>query len=87
MKRNGKKTLASKCQQTQDYEFTTLFRNTLRYGSELWIMNRKEQKQLEAAQMHSLRPLLGLTRWNKERKFDMNKLNQDNIVYAIRKYP
>jgi hypothetical protein len=31
---------------------------TLRYGSELWIMKRKDQKQLEVAQLHFLRPRL-----------------------------
>jgi hypothetical protein len=50
------------------------------YGSVVWIMNRKEQKRLEAAQMRFLRPLLGITRQDKQRHLDMNELNQDNIV-------
>jgi hypothetical protein len=60
---------------------------TLRYGSELWIMNRKDQKQLGAAQMRFLRPLLDLTRRDRQRNIDVrNKLNQDDIVDEIRNY-
>jgi hypothetical protein len=45
----------------------TISKDTLRYGSKLRIMNIKTQKQLEAAQMCFLKPLLGLTRRHKQR--------------------
>jgi hypothetical protein len=31
----------------------------LKYGSETWVMNKRDTQRLEAAQMRSLRPLLG----------------------------
>jgi hypothetical protein len=33
------------------------------YGSEAWIINKRDAQKLEAAQMRFLRPLLGLTDW------------------------
>jgi hypothetical protein len=33
------------------------------YGSEVWIINKRDAQKLEAAQMIFLRPLLGLKDW------------------------
>ena len=57
------------------------------YGSELRILNVNEQKQLEAAQMRFIKPLLGLTRRDKQRNVDVrDKVHQDNIADEIRNY-
>lgn len=45
------------------------------------------QKHLEASQVSCMSPLIGLTRWDKQRNVDItSKLNQDNIVDEIRNY-
>jgi hypothetical protein len=62
-------------------------KSTLLHGSELWIMNRKDQRQLEAAKIHSLRPPAGLTRRDKQRNVDIsNKVSTDNRIDGIRNY-
>jgi hypothetical protein len=57
---------------------------TLCYGIDLWLMNRQEQKQLEAVQMCFLRPLGFATLDNQTIVNFREKLNQDNIVAEIR---
>jgi hypothetical protein len=44
------------------------FKAALCYGSEVWIINKRDVQKLEAAQMIFLRPLLGLTRLDRQRK-------------------
>jgi hypothetical protein len=51
------------------------------YGSEVWIINKRNAQKLEAAQMRFLRPLLGLTRLYRQRNSDIrNRLKVDNIL-------
>jgi hypothetical protein len=40
---------------------------SLCYGSENWTINMRDAQKLEAAQMRFLRPLLGLTRLDRQR--------------------
>jgi hypothetical protein len=40
---------------------------TLCYGSKVWIINKRDAQQLEAAQIRFLRPLLGLRRLERQR--------------------
>jgi hypothetical protein len=40
----------------------------LKYGSKTWVMNKRDTQRLEAAQMRFLRPLLGYTRLDRQRK-------------------
>jgi hypothetical protein len=50
-------------------------------GSENWIINKGDSQKLKAAQMRSLRPLLGPTRVDCQRNPDVrNRLKVNNIV-------
>ena len=40
----------------------------LKFGSEAWVLKKREEQRLEAAQMKFLRPLLGITKLDKEKK-------------------
>jgi hypothetical protein len=39
----------------------------LKFGSEAWILKKREEKRLEAAQMKFLRQLLGITKQKKKK--------------------
>jgi hypothetical protein len=57
------------------------------YGSEMWILNRRDTGKLEAAPMRFLRPLSGFTRLDHQRNADIGeKLQVLNIVEEIQKY-
>jgi hypothetical protein len=54
------------------------------YGSEIWTVNKRDAQKLEAAQTTFLRPLLGLTRLDRQRNSDIrNRLKVDNILEDI----
>jgi hypothetical protein len=60
---------------------------SLCYGSENWIINKRDAQKLEAAQMRFLRPLFGLTRLDHQRNPEIrNSLKVDNIVEDIKQY-
>jgi hypothetical protein len=60
---------------------------SLCYGSENWTINKRDAQKLEAAQMRFLRPLLGLTRLDRQRNPEIrNSLKVDNIVEDIKQY-
>ena len=40
----------------------------LKFGSEAWVLKKREEQRLEAAQMKFLRHLLGITKLDKEKK-------------------
>ena len=40
----------------------------LKFGSEAWVLKKREEKRLEAAQMKFLRHLLGITKVGKEKQ-------------------
>ena len=40
---------------------------TLKFGNEAWVLNKREEQRLEAAQMKFLRHLLGITKLGKEK--------------------
>jgi len=40
----------------------------LKFRSEAWVLKKREEQHLEAAQMKFLRHLLGITRLDKEKK-------------------
>ena len=77
-----------RCVTTQKTEdFTDYFDSHIPTRSELSVIYRKEEKQLEAAEMRFLRSFQGHIRREKQRNVDIrNKLNQDNIIDNIRKY-
>ena len=40
---------------------------TLKFGSEAWVLKKREEQRLEAAQTKFLRHLLGITKLDKEK--------------------
>jgi hypothetical protein len=57
------------------------------YGSENWIISKRDAQQLDTAHMRFMRPSLGLTRLNHQRNSDIrNRLKVDNIVEDIKLY-
>ena len=39
----------------------------LKFESEVWVLEKREEQRLEAAQMKFFRHLLGITKWDKEK--------------------
>jgi hypothetical protein len=57
------------------------------YGSKVWIINKRDIRKLEAAQMRLLRPLLGLTRLDRQRNSDIRyRLKVNKILEDIMSY-
>ena len=53
----------------------------LKFGSESWILKKREEQRLEAAQMKFLRHLLGITKLDKEKNQCIRgKTGAQNIV-------
>jgi len=42
-------------------------KGTLKFGSEAWVLKKREEQSLEAAQIKFLRHLLGITKLDKEK--------------------
>ena len=40
----------------------------MKFGSEAWVLRKREEERLEAAQMKFLKHLLGITKLDKEKK-------------------
>ena len=57
-------------------------------GSEAWVLKKREEQRLEAAQMKFLRHLLGITKLDKEQKNQCirEKTGAENIVKEIKQY-
>ena len=59
----------------------------LKFGSEAWVLKKREEKRLEAAQMKFLRHLLGITKLDKEKNQCIReKTGAQNIVKEIKQY-
>ena len=41
---------------------------TLKFGSEAWVLNKREEQRLEAEQVKFLRNLLGITKLDKKKE-------------------
>jgi len=52
---------------------STLQLAALKFGSEAWVLKKREEQRLEAAQMKFLRHLLGITKLDKEKAFEKAK--------------
>ena len=50
------------------YELNFELLAALKFGSGAWVLKKREEKRLEAAQMKFLRHLLGITKLDKEKK-------------------
>jgi hypothetical protein len=59
----------------------------LKCGSEAWVLKKRDEQRLEAAQMKFLRHLLGSTKLDRERNQSVReKLGVQNIVLQIKQY-
>jgi hypothetical protein len=59
----------------------------LKFGSEAWVLKRREEQRLEAAQMKFLRHLLGITRLDKEKnQYIREETGAQNIVKEIKQH-
>ena len=59
----------------------------LKVGSEVWVLKKREEQRLEAAQMKFLRQLLGITKLDKENNQRIRqKTGAQNIVQEIKQY-
>jgi hypothetical protein len=57
----------------------------LKFGSEVWVLKKREEQRLEAAQIKFLRHLLGITNVDKEKnKYIREKTGAQNIVKEIK---
>jgi len=60
---------------------------TLKFGSEAWVLKKREEQRLEAAQMKFLRHLLGIIKLDKEKNQRIReKTGAQNIVKEIKQY-
>ena len=58
-----------------------------KFGSEAWVLKKREEKCLEAAQMKFLRHLLGITTLGKEKNQCIRgKTGAQNILKEIKQY-
>ena len=59
----------------------------LKFGSEVWVLKKRAEQRLEAAQMKFLRHLLGITKLFKEKNQSVSqKTGAQNIVKEIKQY-
>ena len=59
----------------------------LKFGSEAWVLKKREEQRLEATQMKFLRHLLGITKLDKEKNLCIReKTGAQNIVKEIKQY-
>ena len=58
---------------------------SLKFGSEAWVLKKREEKGLEAAQIKFLRHLLGITKLDREKNQCIReKTGAENIVKEIK---
>jgi len=59
----------------------------LKFGSEAWVLKKREEQRLEAAQIKFLRHLLGITKLDKEKNQSIReKTGAKNIAKEIKQY-
>jgi len=59
----------------------------LKFGSEAWVLRKREEQRLEAAQTKFLRHLIGITKVDKEKNQCIRgKKGAHNIVKEIKQY-
>ena len=59
----------------------------MKFGSEAWVLKKRKEQRLEAAQMKFLRNLLGITKLDKEKNQCIReKTGAQNIVKEIKQY-
>jgi len=57
----------------------------LKFGSEAWVLNKREEQRLEAAQMKFLRHLLGITKLDKEKNqfYTHGSVHHDSMLIKV----
>ena len=61
--------------------------NSIKFGSEAWVLKKREEQRLEAAQTKFLRHLFGITKLDKENNQCIRqKIGAQNIVKEIKQY-
>jgi hypothetical protein len=59
----------------------------LKFGSEAWVLKKREEERLEAAQMTFLRHVLGITKLDKEKNQSIREnTGAQNMVKGIKQY-
>jgi hypothetical protein len=59
----------------------------LKFGSEAWVLKKRDEQRLEAAEMKFVRRLLGITKLDRERNQSVREiLGVQNIVLEIKQY-
>ena len=59
----------------------------LKFGSEAWLLKKREEQHLEGAQMKFLRHLLGITKLDKEKNHCIGqKTGAQNVVREIKQH-
>ena len=58
----------------------------LKFGSEAWVLKKREKQRLEAEQIKFLRHLLGITKLDKNNRHTRGKTGAQNIVKEIKQY-
>ena len=62
-------------------------KGALKFGSEAWVLKKREEQRLEAAQMKVLGHLLGITKLDKEKDQRIRqKTGAENTVKEIKQY-
>ena len=54
-------------------------KTALKFGSEAWVLKKREKQRLEAAQMKFLGHLLGITKLDKEKTIVLGKKQEHRI--------
>jgi len=58
----------------------------MKFGSEAWVLKKREEQHLEAAQMKFLRHLLGIIKLDKKTNVLGKTTGAENIVKEIKQY-
>jgi hypothetical protein len=59
----------------------------LKFGSEAWVLKKREEQRLEAAQMKFLKHLLGITKLDKEKNQCIReKTGTQNVAKEMKQY-
>ena len=69
------------------YKLQSSAKTALKFGSEAWVLKKREEQRLEAAQMQFLRHLPGITKLDKEKNQCIRqKTGVQNIVKELKQY-
>ena len=74
-------------QMTKETKLRMTAKAALKFGSEVWVLKKRDKQRLEATQMKFLRHLLEITKLDKEKNQSIRKkTGAQNIVQEIKQY-